>query len=119
MRRTFKLVVFYLFLTGAANLLGAAGVTQAMGVEVGAFSNAGEKSKQAASGLAGADTGDSLFGLITGVAESVSTIFEAAFALPDLLGAIGVPGPIVGFLFAPLVIVVAYDGAHLLTGRFA
>lgn len=120
MRRSFKIVVFYLFLTSGANLLAAAGITKAMGVEapVGVSGTRGEV-EQASKQLAGADTGDSLFGLVTGVADTFGTITKAAFALPDLLGAIGIPGPLVGFLFAPLVVVVAYDAAHLLTGRFA
>jgi len=120
MRRTFKIVIFYFFLTGAANLLRAAGVTAAMGVGVpGGVSGTRGEVEQASRQLAGADTGDNLFGLITGVADTVGTISKAAFALPDLLGAAGVPSAIIAFLFAPLVIVVAYDAAHLLTGRFA
>lgn len=120
MRRSFKLVVFYLFLTASANLLRGAGVTTAMGVSAPAgTSQAEETATSAASSLVGTNTGDNIFGLVTGVASSVSEIFKAAFALPDLLGAIGIPAPIIAFLFAPLVIVLAYDGAHILTGRLS
>jgi len=120
MRRTFKIVIFYMFLTAGANLLREAGITAAMGVGVpGGVSTTRAEVEQASQKLAGADTGDNLFGLITGVADTVGTIAKAAFALPDLLGAAGVPGAIITFLFAPLVVVVAYDAAHLLTGRFA
>ena len=50
-----------------------------------------ETATSAASSLVGTNTGDNIFGLVTGVASSVSEIFKAAFALPDLLGAIGIP----------------------------
>ena len=120
MRRTFKIVVFYVFLTASIQLLAGAGVLGAMGVDIApGVSSAEQDARTAAESLDGSDSDNTLFGLITGVANSVSTIFKVVFAVPNLLLHIGIPGPIVAFLTAPLVFVVAYDGAHLLTGRFS
>ena len=120
MRRTWKIVVFYVFLTASIQLLAGAGVLGAMGVDVApGVSSEESEARTAAESLDGSDSDNTLFGLITGVANTVATIFQVAFALPNLLLHIGIPGPIVAFLTAPVAFIVAYDGTHLLTGRFS
>lgn len=115
MRRSFEVVLFYIFATASANLLSAAipGLSIAHGTgaareglseSVNNFNPSG--------GLA-----DTLFGSLLAVLDVFEGMVTAATALPTLLGNLGVPGPIVAFLMAPLGFIIVYDGMHIMSGR--
>lgn len=121
LRKTPAIVVFFLFFSGAATLLEATGITAAMGVGAPtgtttalAEAQAAVEGIQASGGFA-----DTLFGSFTAVASVIEMLARGVFAGPILLAAVGVPRPIVGFLFAPAAIIIGMDIVHYLTGRGA
>jgi hypothetical protein len=116
MRRTFEVVLLYLFATGATNLLSLAipGLTIAHGT------TARSGVEQAANNFRpGGGLGETLFGSLLAAAQTFESIAEAVFALPILLGNLGVPSPVIVFVMIPAPLVIVYDAIHIITGRLA
>lgn len=116
MRRSFEIVLLYVFATAATNLL-----TQAIpGLSIGHGTQAVSGVDRAANSFSpGGGLGETLFGSLLAGLETFEAITQAVFALPILMGNIGVPDPIVVFLMAPAPLVIVYDAIHLVTGRFS
>lgn len=114
MRRTFEVVLLYVFATAATNLL-----TQAIpGLTIAHGTTARSGVERAANSFGpGGGLGETLFGSLLAGLETFEAITQAVFALPILMGNIGVPEPIVVFLMAPAPLVIVYDAIHLVTGR--
>jgi hypothetical protein len=123
MRKTWALVVFYFYLTGAAVLIEVTGVAAAWGVKspVGITSAASdiqtEISNIGGSGISALF--ETLVAIFVSVTSTVEILARGAFALPLFFEAMGVPDPFVAFIFAPLGVIVARDLLHALSGRFA
>lgn len=117
MRRSFEIVLFYIFATASSNLITTAvpGLSVAHGT--GDTRQALDSTVQGFT--PGGGLGETLFGALQAALGTFSGIIEAVFALPILLGNLGVPSPIVAFLMAPLGFVVLYDGIHIMTGRLS
>lgn len=114
MRRTFEIVLLYIFATASTNLL-----TQAIpGLSIAHGTDARAGVDQAASSFApGGGLGETLFGSLLAGLETFEAISQGVFALPILMGNIGIPEPIIVFLMAPAPLVIVYDAIHLITGR--
>lgn len=123
MRKTWALVVFYFYLSGAAVLIEVTGVAAAWGVEspTGITSAAGdiqaEVSNIGGSGISALF--ETLVAIFVSVTSTVEILARGAFALPLFFRSLGVPDPFVAFIFAPLGVIVARDLLHALSGRFA
>lgn len=116
--RSTNLVVFLVLLNASAVLVGAVGIG-----DVGTAPQIGGDSEIQAAQDVGTDIStdrsalDTFVSGIIAAAGSVQTIFTVAIAGPTLLANLGVPGPVVLFLSAPLYIVVALDILQVLSGR--
>lgn len=117
MRRSFEVVLFYLFATGAANLLSQA--LPGVSISHGTGATRSSLDQSINSFDPGSGLGETLFGALQAGLTTFEGIIEAIFALPILMGNLGVPGPIIAFLMLPAGLVVVYDGIHIMTGRFA
>jgi len=118
-RRTPAIVIFFIFFSAAASLLEVSGLTAAMGVEapVGMTTALNEATGAMNSISASEGIGDTLFGSFVAAARSMEALGRGVFAGPILLTSVGIPSPIVVFLFAPATIIVGLDIYHALTGR--
>ena len=121
MRKTPAIVVFFLFFSGSATLLEVTGVTAAMGVSspTGVTTSLAE-AEAAMDGIrASGGLADTLFGSFTAAASVIEALGRGVFGGPLLLAAVGIPGYLITFLFAPAAIIVGLDIRHYLTGRGA
>lgn len=116
--RSTNIVVFLVLVNSAAVLVGAVGIA-----DVGAAPQIGQTSEitaaqdEAFSITTERSALDTFISGVIAAASSVQTIFEVAVAGPTMLANLGVPGPIVVFLTAPLYILVALDILQVLSGR--
>jgi hypothetical protein len=116
--RSTNIVVFLVLVNSAAVLVGSVGIA-----DVGAAPEIGQDNTiQSAQDEAFRITTErsALDAFISGIiaaAGSVQTVFEVAVAGPLMLANLGVPGPVVTFLTAPLYIIVALDILQVLSGR--
>lgn len=117
MRRSFEVVLFYIFATASANLISRA--VPHLNVAHGTGSTRRGLESSINSFRPGGGLGETLFGALLSALNTFEGVVEAIFALPILLGNVGVPGPITAFLMAPLGFVVLYDGLHIMTGRLS
>lgn len=120
MRKSFALVVFYFYLTAAANLIEVSGVAAAWGVQapVGVTTAAGEVSQELQNIQIGAGPLQTLISVFTAVASTIEVVGRGVLALPLFFDSMGVPGPLTAFLFAPAVVIVGRDILHAVSGRF-
>lgn len=121
MRKSFALVVFYFYLTAAANLIEVTGVSAAWGVEapVGVTTAVADVTQELRTIDTGLNLLETLIAVFSAVAGTIEAMGRGVFALPLFLDSIGVPTPFVAFLFAPAVVLVARDIMHALSGRFS
>lgn len=118
MRASVKIVVMLMFLNAGAELLRAAGIAQAMGInDPGAAAEMNDATSSARDITASGGGLDTLYQLYITATQGVSAIFEFVWSGPSMLINIGVPEPIVVFLFAPLAVVVGIDIVYYLTAR--
>jgi hypothetical protein len=119
MRISMKIAVVLVFLNSAAELMRSSGVAEAMGAdpEPGAAAEMQAALDAARSIEPGGGPGDTLFQLFVAVANSLEAVFEFVLAGPSMLINIGIPEPLVLFLFAPAALIVGRDTVYLLTGR--
>jgi len=119
MRISLKVTVFLVLLNASAGMIGQMGVAGDMGVDptVGGDERIQEANQTAGEVQSGEGFGDTLFGVFASVSGLFGTVFSLVFAGPTMLANIGIPGPIVAFLFAPAYLLVAADVAYILSGR--
>lgn len=119
MRITTSVVMFYVWLTAAANLLESTGLAAAMGVTTP--TSAAQKLQNAVDALGDVSGGgvaaESLLGVFTVVTESISAFTAALTAGPRILASLGIPIEIVLFLHAPAALLAARLGIYALSGR--
>lgn len=119
MKITTSVVMFYLWLTAAANLIEVTGVASAMGVDTGV--HAGDRLHDAVSALGqvqgGGGAAESLLGVFNLISNSVWTFTSALSAGPRILSGLGIPIEIVIFLHAPVALFAARLGIYALSGR--
>ena len=119
MRITTSIIMFYAWLTAAANLVESSGLAAALGAHTptSARSQVGDAINAFGdvSGTGGAQ--ESLLGVFSVVTESGEAFTDALTAGPRILAAMGVPPVIVAFLYAPLGLLAARFGIYLLSGR--
>jgi hypothetical protein len=121
MRYSTRVVVFLLFLNAAAGAFVASGAAGDWGIsptpggdEVIEQANESATSIQGDGGFA-----QTLFGAFAGAANAFESIFAVVFAGPLMLSNLGVPGWLVGFVFAPAYLLVGIDLVYILTQRRA
>jgi len=121
MRKSSIIVIFYVYLDAAVVLLETMGIAESMGITTGTgvSSNLAEAVAAMQNITPGAGIGDTLFSLYLTVTNSVEAFISAIFAGPTMFINLGIPVPIVVFLFAPVGIVAGQDIVYLLTGRDA
>jgi hypothetical protein len=114
-----KISVVLVFLNAAAELMRSSGIAEAMGAdpEPGAAAKMQAALEAARNIEPGGGFGATLFQLFIAVARSFEAIFEFVLAGPSMLINIGIPEPLVLFLFLPVPLLIGRDVAYLLTGR--
>jgi hypothetical protein len=115
-----KIAFVLVFLNAGAELMRSSGIAEAMGAnpEPGAGAKM-EAALEAARKVnqGGGGFGDTLFQLFVAVTNSFEAVFKFVTAGPSMLINIGIPEPLVLFLFAPVALLVGRDIAYMLTGR--
>jgi len=119
MRISMKIAIVLVFLNSGAELMRTSGIAEAMGAdpEPGAAAKMQAALDAARDIEPGGGFDDTLFQLFVAVANSFEAIFEFVLAGPSMLINIGIPEPLVFFLFAPAALLIGRDVAYLLTGR--
>lgn len=118
-RASTQIVIFLVLMTAASNAIMASGVGAALGVAptTGAQSEIDQVQSDADEIEPAQGSSDTLFSLYNSVTGVFASIYGVIFAAPLMLVNIGMPTWLVTFIFAPAVVIVAADVAHLLTGR--
>lgn len=121
MRITTSIIMFYTWLTAAANLLESTGIAGAMGVKTP--TSVGQEVDQAVEAF-GSVTGtggaqETLLGVFSVVTNAAEAFTAGLTAGPRIMAAMGVPPEIVVFLHAPLGLLAARFGVYMLSGREA
>jgi len=117
MRRSFEVVLFYIMATAASNLLSAA--IPGLSIAHGTGTAQRELDTAIGSFKPGGGLGETLFGALQAGLQTFGAITDVVFALPILMGNLGVPSAIIVFLMSPAAFVIVYDGIHLMTGRLS
>jgi len=119
MRRVaINVLMFYTWLTAAANVLVATGIADSWGVDL---PNNHEKFDQAGNQMSDVDVSGNIVESFTNIAlagfNTMEGVLGVVTAAPRVMAALGVPAPLVTFLHAPLALVVGLTLFHILTGR--
>jgi hypothetical protein len=116
-----KIAVVLVFLNSAAELMRSTGIAAAMGAnpEPGAAAKMQTALEATRKIQPGGGFGKTLFQLYISVTSSFQAVFEFITAGPSMLINIGIPEPLVVFLFAPAALIIGRDIAYLLIGRTA
>lgn len=121
MRITTSVVLFYIWLTAAANLLIETGFTDAMGIALN--TSAGDQLAEAVRALgdieAGGLSAESLLGVYTVVTSAADGFLVGLTAGPRILIGLGIPLVFVVFIHAPLGLLAARFGIYMLAERSA
>jgi len=119
MRITTGIIMFYLWLTGAANLLESTGISAAMGLSTSY--SAGAKLEEAVDALGSISGGglavEELIGIFVLLARAVEAFAAGLTAGPRLMAAMGIPTAIVVFIHIPVALFAARLGIYALSGR--
>lgn len=118
MRITTTIIVFFILLNGFAVALSASGVTDEWGTQptpgdaegLTTAQNEADNISPSGGGLS------TLFGLIVSVGSSIGTIFAGILPAVAMLGDLGVPSYIIGWVSAPLTLLAAIELADYLRG---
>jgi|APHM01.1.fsa_nt_gi hypothetical protein len=117
--RSTNILIILVALNASAVLVGSIG----LGAEAGYNPTVGgddriEEANQSASNVEGSGgVIDSFVGAVLNAASQLVTIFSVVVAGPQMLLNLGVPGPIVALVAAPLYIVVGIDLLEVISGR--
>lgn len=119
MKITTSVILFYVWLTSAANLVESTGLASAMGISTSTSAAAEINNAVEALGnvSGGGVAAESLLGVFTVLASSVQAFTAALTAGPRLMSSLGIPLPIVVFLHAPVALLAARLGIYALSGR--
>lgn len=119
MRISTILVIFLLFLNGAAGVLTASGTADALGIqpEPGGDAQADQAVQNAEGVEPGGGLGDTLFSLYTSVTRGVEAVYGLVFYGPVMIANLGVPSWLTGMFSGALTVIVFADVVYLLTGR--
>jgi hypothetical protein len=114
-----KIAVMLVFLNAAAELMRSSGIAEAMGAnpEPGAGAKMEAALEAARKVDQGSGVADTLFTLFHAVTNSFEAVFKFVTAGPSMLINIGIPEPLVIFLFLPVPLLIGRDVAYMLTGR--
>lgn len=119
MKITTSIVLFYVWLTAAANLLVEIGFAEALGIPL--QTSAGESFGDAVAALgdiqAGGLSGESLLGVFTVISNSVEGFLVALTMGPRFMINLGIPSVFVVFLHAPIGLLGARLLIYSLSGR--
>lgn len=119
LRITTSIVMFYIWLTGAANLLEATGISSELGIST--TYGAASKFKEAVAALgdvaAGGISFQSMVAIFIALASAIQSFVGALTAAPRLMVAMGIPLSIAVFLHVPVALLSARLGIYALTGR--
>lgn len=119
MRVSTQLLLYFILMNAAANLLVASGVAADWGVEpdVGGDDALIQAQEEAEEARASRGVGSTLFTVFTLAADAVNALYAVVFAGPIMLQNAGVPSLITDFVAAPLQIIVVADVLYALSGR--
>lgn len=119
MRKATQILVFNLFLNGAATVVDASGLAEDLGVNptTGAsrsLQQAAEAGQQisSSSGIA-----ESLFSLVVAAIQTTTALVQASYAAPQMFNNLGFPVWATTFIFAPIYLFGALALVHVATGR--
>lgn len=115
-----SVLIFLVMLNGAAVLLEETGTTDALGIapQPGGADELEKANQSTSKVVASQGNYQTLFGSFVGAATTFLKAFNAIFAGPRMLINLGVPSPIVTFVFGPAYIIVGIAVAQIITGRF-
>ena len=121
MRISMKIAIVLVFLNSAAELMRTTGIAEAMGAnpEPGAAAEMRAALDALRNIQPSGGFDQTLFQLFISVTGSFRAVFKFVLAGPSMLINIGIPEPLVFFLFAPAALIIGRDIAFLLTGRTA
>jgi len=116
--RSTNLVIVLVLLNASAVMAGAIGLTDiGYTPDIGGGDEIDEAQSTAETISTERSALDEFVAGIIAAADSVRQIFGIAIAGPTMLANLGVPGPIVAFLAAPLYILVGLDILQVISGR--
>lgn len=110
--RSANILILLVFLNGAAGVMAASGVGDAIGTQpdVGnteQLQQANESAQSIGAGSEGVQT--TFIGNAISAAKTVASAFSVVYAAPQMFYNLGVPLWLVGFFFGPMYFVVAFD----------
>jgi hypothetical protein len=119
MRRVaINVLMFYSWLTAAANVLLATGVAESWGIDL---PDNYESFERAGSNLSSVSVSGNIVESFTNVAlagfQTASGVLDVLTAAPKIMTALGVPPALVTFIHAPLALIVSVTLFYILTGR--
>jgi hypothetical protein len=119
MRISTSIVTAYLWLTAAANLLLETGISQSMGIttDISAGARLVEAREAFSTIEAKGIAVESMIGVFITIAKVIEAMAAGLFAGPNLLLNLGIPMPIVAFVFAPIPLIAGRAIIYALSGR--
>lgn len=119
MRISTQILLFFIMMNAAANLLVVSGVASDWGIapDVGGDDALIEAEQTAEEVQASRGTGSTLFTVFSLAADFVRSVYAVVFAGPVMLENAGVPGWLTTFVAAPLQVIVSVDVLYALSGR--
>lgn len=117
-RATVQIVIGLMLLTAASNAIMFSGVGAALDIQpsTGAEGQVAETQEDASQIEPSQGNTDTLFSLYTSVTSTMNQVFQIVFAAPLMFINLGVPTWLTGFIFTPLVVIVAVDVANMVFG---
>lgn len=114
-----KITIMMFVLNASVTFLARAGSSTVYGIEMTTgFGNVASTVEKSAKNFEGGGLGivDAVAGLTVAATEIITGLLGIVFAAPGMFENLGVPGFIVGFVFAPLYVAVAIDILALFRG---
>ena len=114
-----QVAIFLVIITVAANIINFSGVGAALDIDprTQGQEEVDRVNETASQVQPTQGTRDTLFSLFTSMGSLFLGIVNIVFAAPLMFENLGVPWWLTTFFFAPMVIIVAADVMHVLTGR--
>lgn len=117
--RSTNIVIFLVLLNASAVFIGATPVGDDLGYSptVGGDEQISNATDAASDVSASRSALDNFIAGVIAAAETMGTIFGVVIAGPQMFINLGVPGPLVAFISAPLYILVGVDVLQIISGR--
>jgi hypothetical protein len=117
--RSTNIVIFLVLLNASAVFIGASGLGGDLGYTptIGGDDQISDAEDAARDVSASRSALDNFIAGIIAAAETMGTIFGIVIAGPQMFINLGVPGPLVAFVAAPLYILVGIDVLQIISGR--